>query len=326
MWRTRITFCTTMLIFACLFSSCVVQIKAGPPSPGTPIPARTITPGNRPSASSACVDIPPSPNYLTSIGREQDAVAAINNARQQEHLPPLHLPGNFYTLPPTQQQFIILNAERTDRGLHALQMDANLAQMAQAYSKQMVDLNFFSHTSPISGTFEDRVKSNPAIHGHFTVAENLAGNPFPGAGAMYEYMYRDTVEACGHRHNILLPQLTLVGIGLTVGSKYGTISVQEFLSSTPDNPYTGGTPDTVPPHIAIQKSLQVSSLLCQAMATDNVGVVRITWFVDSIGNNGHVGSSFTLDLRSLSSGQHTILAYAVDGSQNYGMAQVRVTV
>jgi uncharacterized protein YkwD len=269
------------------------------------------------------VNTPPSPNYLATQ-REQDAVTAINNARQHEHLPPLHLPGDFYTLPPAQQQFILLNAERTDRGLHALQLDGNLSQMAKAYSKQMVDLNFFSHTSPISGTFEDRFKSNPAVHGHFTVAENLAGNPFPGAGAMYEYMYDDAVEACGHRHNILMPELTTIGIGLAVGSQYGTISAQEFLSSTPDNPYTGGTPDTVPPSITIQKSIQGSSLQCEATATDNVGVVRITWFVDSVGNDAHVGSSFTLDLRSLSAGQHVILAYAVDGTQNYGMAQVTV--
>lgn len=313
-----------MFILACLLSSCAVQIEVGQPPARTPLPGQTATTGKTPSSSSACVNIPPSPNYLNTE-REQDAVAAINNARQHEHLPPLQLPEDFYTLPPTQQQFIILNAERTARGLHALQLDANLSQMAQAYSKQMVDLNFFSHTSPISGTFEDRFTSNPTIRGHFTVAENLAGNPIPGAGAMYEYMYRDAVEACGHRHNILMPELTHVGVGLTAGSQYGTISVQEFLSSTPDNPYKGMPPDTIPPSITIQKSVQGSSLHCQATATDNVGVVRITWFLDRVGNDAYSGSSFTSDVNSLPRGQHTILAYAVDGSQNYGMAQVTIT-
>jgi uncharacterized protein YkwD len=85
-------------------------------------------------AISGCTDIPASPDYL-STNSEQDAIAAINNARQLEQLHPLHLPANFYRLDPTQQQFLLVNLERTDRSLRPLQMDANLSQMAYAYSK-----------------------------------------------------------------------------------------------------------------------------------------------------------------------------------------------
>ena len=160
------------------------------------------------SKSGGCVDIAASPDYLSS-GNPQDAIAAINNARQIEHLPPLRLPANFYQFNPAQQQFLLVNLERTARGLRPLNMDPNLAQMARGYSKQILNLHFFAHTSPISGTFSDRMNGNLAIANHYSqAAENLAGNPVPGIGSMYEYMYDDSAEACGHRLNILDPALT----------------------------------------------------------------------------------------------------------------------
>ena len=48
--------------------------------------------------------------------------------------------------------------------------------MALGYSRQLSNLHFFSHTSPISGTFTNRVDRNPAIANHYSLAaENLAG-------------------------------------------------------------------------------------------------------------------------------------------------------
>lgn len=275
-----------------------------------------------------CVDIPPTPDYL-STGSAYDAVAAINSARQEEHLQQLHLPANFYRLDPPQQQFILLNLERTDRGLHPLRMDTNLAHMAWAYSKQLRDLNFFSHTSPIGGTFSDRINSNPAIANHYSeAAENIAGNPVPGVGPMYEYMYDDVTENCGHRHNILNPALTLVGINWIRGSIYGSMSAQEFLTSAPWNPYTGATAQAIAPQltISVTASGQDAILQCLALAHNNVAVVRVTWFLDHIDKPLHVGASWTLDTHHLTPGKHTLFAYAIDGEQNYGMASYRLTL
>src|SRR5260370_42583197 len=67
------------------------------------------------STSTGCVDIPASPDYL-STGDAHDAIAAINNARKVEHIRPLHLPADFYQLDPATQQLKLLNWERTDRG------------------------------------------------------------------------------------------------------------------------------------------------------------------------------------------------------------------
>ncbi len=186
-----------------------------------------------------CTNIPATPNYVNS-GSVTDAIAAINNARQQEHLQVVHLPNNFYQLSSVQQQFVLVNAERVDRGLHPLVLDTTLSQMVQSYAQQMITQHFFGHTSPTGVTFAQRINSNLAVRNHFSIAaENLAGNPVGGVGPIYEYMYDDAREGCGHRLNILMPQLTHIGIGEVVSNTYGTISVQDFIASAPWNPYQG---------------------------------------------------------------------------------------
>ena len=283
----------------------------------------------QPSVASVagCVDIPASPDYLSSKS-ETDAIAAIDYARSEENLPALRLPANYYRLGPAQQQLILINLERTDRRLPPLRMDATLAQMALAYSRQMSNLHFFSHTSPISGTFTNRIDSNPATANHYSLAaENLAGNPVSAAGPIYEYMYDDSAENCGHRSNILDPNLTLVGINWVRDREYGSISAQEFLTSAPWNPYTSPSPDTIAPSVvAGQPLLKGSVLTCHALAADNVGVVRITWFLDHVGNQVSLGPILTLDVSHLSPGKHMLLVYVVDGALNYSMSSQTFTI
>lgn len=275
------------------------------------------------------MDIAASPDYLSS-GNSHDAIAAINNAHSVEHLPPLRLPANFYRLNPAQQQFLLVNLERTDRGLRPLKMDANLAQMAWGYSKQLFNLHFFAHTSPISGTFSDRVNGNPAVANHYSqAAENLAGNPVAGIGSIYEYMYDDSAEACGHRLNILDPALTLVGINWLQGGIYGSISAQEFLTPASWNPYHGITPDGMAPQVSISVSTPTAGsgiLQCQALVQDSMGIERISWFLDSLSHPLNTGASLTLDTRRLSPGKHTLLVYAVDGEQNYASASYTMVI
>ncbi len=282
------------------------------------------------SAHGGCINIPATPDYLSS-GSDTDAIAAINNAHQLEHLPPLNLPGNFYRLDPIQQQFILLNIERTDRRLHPLTLDANLSQMALGYSEQLRDLHFFSHTSPISGSFGDRVNGNPTVTDHYSIAaENLADNPVAGAGPIYEYMYDDSNEACGHRHSILNPALTTVGINWVQGGPYGTISTQEFIASASWNPYVATPPITSIPSLAISMNRGASNAILHVQvripADFNADIERITWFLDHTGTPTQVGSAWTLNMSKLARGKHTIIVYVVDGEQNYSMARETIVV
>jgi len=66
--------------------------------------------------------------------------------------------------------------------------------------------------------------------------------------------------------------------------------------------------------------LEGSLLSCRTLVGDNVGVVRITWFLDRLGNQPSLGPALTLDVGHLSPGRHTLLVYAVDGELNYSMA------
>ncbi len=45
---------------------------------------------------------------------------------------------------------LLLNIERSDRHLRPLILDANLSQMALGYSKQLRNLQFFSHNKPVT--------------------------------------------------------------------------------------------------------------------------------------------------------------------------------
>lgn len=274
----------------------------------------------------SCIDIAATPDYLSSRD-PHDAIAAINYARQQEHVRALRLPENFYQLSPVQQEFVVLNLERTDRDLQPLYLDDMLSQMAQAYSQQMRDLKFFSHTSPIGGAFSDRINGNVLLYNHYRMAaENLAGNPVPGLGAMYEYMYDDTVENCGHRQNILEPQLRLVGIGMVTGSSYGSISAQEFLSAASWNPYVSVPAQQTKPSISITANVakkdQQIQLVAHQVSSDPL--VRVTWFIDNLDQLQYVGNAWTMNTHHLKPGKHTILAYGVDGVQQYAVASYTI--
>lgn len=274
--------------------------------------------------ATSCQDIPARPNYLVTE-RATDAIAALNNAHHIEHIPTLNLPSKFYRLDPIQQQFLLLNQERTLRGLAPLTLDANLSQMAQGYSQQLRELHFFSHSSPIAGTFNTRINSNPLAFNHYSLAaENIAGNPVAGIGPIYEYMYDDAAEACGHRQNILDPQLQFVGIGLVYGSEYGSISAQEFLASAPWNPYSSAQLANSTPHISISVREQRNRglLFLQAYTVGTIGSIHISWFLDNTNVPQHNGPVWSLNMLHLASGEHFIRAYVVDGEQHYGMSDL----
>jgi len=279
-------------------------------------------------ATGACPALPPSPNYYAS-GGEPAAIAAINHARASEGLPPLALPPDYWRLAPPQQQFVLVNLERTSRGLAPLRWDATLAQIATAYSRQMAQLHFFGHISPISGGFQDRLDANPHVVTHYqAIGENIAGNWAPAAGALYEYLYNDASEQCAHRHNILNPQFTMIGIGVAPGGPWHVMSAQELLASNPANPYIGASPDTIPPSIRLSRVLSAAAtrLTVSADARDNQGIARVSWCLYGLNSPCQQGPSWTLDGSRLAPGPHRLTAYAVDESQNYTAAALSFTV
>lgn len=121
-----------------------------------------------------------------------------------------------------EQEFITrINAERTSRGLNALAVDSFLVQTARAHSREMCDLNYFSHHSPTSGLTSpmDRYLVGLKALGtnspdYLLVGENIFYCSIFSNVYNAEYGHRALMDSPGHRANILDPRFTKVGLGV----------------------------------------------------------------------------------------------------------------
>ena len=195
------------------------------PAVADPDPASNILP--TPDFSGACGPA----GYNDSFGCILNVVAAIDNARDREGLPPMVLPTNWYSLDPEQQLFVATNLERTARGLAPLIAVATALAPAAA-------LGVATSVDPTA----------PPGFPHTEVLSNWAGNVGNPLEAMYYWMYDDGLgspnidcslsspSGCwGHRHNLLAPlacnQCVMGGaFGTTV---QGATGVTELIVETP---------------------------------------------------------------------------------------------
>ena len=119
-----------------------------------------------------------------------------------------------------QEMLQLVNDERRSHGLAPLTMDPQLQALARAHSREMFQLGYFSHTSPVSGTVLDRFKA--------------AGIPFTAAGENLAYApdvtiaHRSLMQSPGHRANILSPDFTRIGIGVVAAPTGGKMFTQDF--------------------------------------------------------------------------------------------------
>jgi hypothetical protein len=179
--------------------------SSAPPSPVTKAYPRQgiLPPGNPPA------NIAPSPNFLSdcsgstyddSPGCVNAVIQAIANGREQEGLPGMVLPTDWYQLSAQQQLFVATNLERTVRGLPPL---TAMATALDASSSQGAAQS--NDPSPPPGFPWTEWGSNWA---------GAMGNPLE---AIYFWMYDDGLGSSnidcqsagapgcwGHRDNVLL--------------------------------------------------------------------------------------------------------------------------
>jgi uncharacterized YkwD family protein len=120
-----------------------------------------------------------------------------------------------------QKMVSLVNQERTKAGLQQLKVDNTLVQLARMKSQDMIDENYFSHTSPTYGSPFDMMKS--AGVKYYTAGENLAG-----AGSV-ESAHASLMASSGHRANILNSRYNHFGVGIAVGGPYGNMFTQLFI-------------------------------------------------------------------------------------------------
>lgn len=120
-----------------------------------------------------------------------------------------------------QEVFDLINKQRINNGLSALKFDSELQRLAKIKAQDMVENNYFSHTSPIYGTPFEMMNSFKISYK--TAGENIAGNS-TNNGAVNAWM-----NSSGHKANILNSSYNYTGIGVVSSPKYGKIYVQMFI-------------------------------------------------------------------------------------------------
>lgn len=114
----------------------------------------------------------------------------------------------------------LLNQERIQRGLHPLQADPQLIQVARAHSQDMFARGYFAHFTPEGKSPFDRM--DEARVQYQTAGENLA------LAHSLSIAHNGLMNSPGHRANILNPSYGRVGIGILDGGFYGLMVSQEF--------------------------------------------------------------------------------------------------
>lgn len=120
-----------------------------------------------------------------------------------------------------QQAFQLLNADRRANGLPKLKLNGSLVVLAEKYGKDMITRNFFSHYNPEGQSPFDRMRKQ-GIHYRYA-GENLAVHKTVDAA------HRALMNSPGHRANILHPNYTEVGIGVSYDKNGSVYVVQEFI-------------------------------------------------------------------------------------------------
>ncbi|MDQ6609812.1 MAG: CvpA family protein [Bacteroidota bacterium] len=118
------------------------------------------------------------------------------------------------------QMLVLVNNERTKRGLPAVKADPDLAVLARAHSTDMFARGYFSHYTLEKADPFDRMKK--AGIKFFTAGENLA------LGRTLKICHEGLMNSPGHKANILNPAFGRLGIGIMDGGIYGLMISQEF--------------------------------------------------------------------------------------------------
>lgn len=115
----------------------------------------------------------------------------------------------------------LVNVERSKNGLAPLKANTELSKVAAVKAQDMINKNYFSHTSPTYGSPFDMMKKFGI---NYTAAgENIAYGQKTPAQVMDGWM-----NSSGHRANILNSKFTEIGVGVAKDKNGTPYWVQMF--------------------------------------------------------------------------------------------------
>lgn len=113
--------------------------------------------------------------------------------------------GNFSSF--QKEVLDLVNVERTNRGLQPLKFNNELSNVATKKSQDMIDRNYFDHTSPTYGSPFDMMKQ-------FGISYRAAGENIAMGQKTPKEVMNSWMNSPGHRKNILNPDFTELGVGI----------------------------------------------------------------------------------------------------------------
>ena len=116
----------------------------------------------------------------------------------------------------------LVNVERSKRGLSELSFNTQLSNVATIKSQDMINKNYFDHTSPTYGSPFDMMKQFNISYR--TAGENIAKGQTSPAQVVNSWM-----NSSGHRANILNANFTDIGIGVAKSSNGTLYWTQMFI-------------------------------------------------------------------------------------------------
>lgn len=161
----------------------------------------------------------------------QIGLSEIIQKNPQIKNPALIYPGQKVTIPTIDsvkaledEVIRLVNAERAKKGLGMLKANWQLSRVARYKSQDMVNKNYFSHTSP---TYGSPFKMMESFGLKFSAAgENIAYGQRTPAEVMNAWM-----NSPGHRSNILNPTYNQIGVGLAKNKNGVSYWTQMFIKS-----------------------------------------------------------------------------------------------
>lgn len=143
----------------------------------------------------------------------------------------------------------LVNDARAAEGLDPLTFEWNLGRAADAHSLWMSDADSFSHTGINGSSPHERIAASGFdLQGSWATGENLAARTISGTDSFRDevaIMHDNLMNSPGHRANILNPDFTHIGIGISDGPlSYESGADRPSVLVTQKFGATQGIPDT----------------------------------------------------------------------------------
>ncbi|MEU0057299.1 CAP domain-containing protein [Streptomyces sp. NPDC006334] len=183
--------------------------RSGTPSASASAPASTPA-SPSPSASTASPSASPSTEKPTTAPTKQARKSAPSKPASKSPGRSSAAVAVSSEVQAAAEVLALVNEERSKVGCSPVAANSSLASLAQAFSVDMANRNFFDHTDPSGASPWDRAaKAGITDLG----GENIARGQADAAAVMQAWM-----DSPGHRANILNCDFKTLGVGVHLGS------------------------------------------------------------------------------------------------------------